>query len=395
MLDEVGRRRKACDMFLRWVSQGQISAFALTEPSAGSDTARVATRAKLRSVPVEVEPDGVMHFISAGGKEPRYLLDADRLVFQGDKAAYRWSDDAEPAPIHFDEYDYETDDPAKMRYYDHGGRRIHFTDIAQLRQRDGRLWYDYWELTGAKMWITNGRMSGIMCLYAKTDESAGPGVTGFIVDRHAEGLIVGKDEEKLGQCGSPTNELSLQAVRVPRENVIGLEGRGQVNALDTLNVGRAGLAMSAIAQMDRLIESSRAFARATYGGVPDWVQWRLQRMEELRFISEALGNEVIGRFEHPQTKSVRMESAVSKMLCSEALHTIIELAEEIHGLAGQTQLHLVEKRKRDARVLNIYEGTNEVQRFSVLKDLAAEIGPRWEKAPGAPPASVNREVLEL
>src|SRR6202011_5358042 len=99
--------------------------------------------------------------------------------------------------------------------------------------------------------------------------------------------------------------------------------------------------------------------------------------------------------EHPQTKSVRLESAIAKMLVSELLHRVIEVAEDIHGLAGQTQLHLVEKRKRDARVLNIYEGTNEVQRFSVLKDLAAEIGPRWSKAPAAPPAHLSREVLEL
>jgi electron transfer flavoprotein-quinone oxidoreductase len=395
MVGAIGRRRKACDLFLRWVAQGQISAFALTEPSAGSDTARVATRAKLRSVPVEVEPDGVMHFIPEGGKEPRHLLDADRLVFEGGTAGYRWSPDAEPAPIHFEQYDYETDDPGRIRFYDHGRRRVHFTDIAQLRERDGKLWYHYWELTGAKMWTTNGRMCGVMCLYAKTDDSAGPGVTGFIVDRHAEGLIVGQDEEKLGQCGSPTNELSLQAVRVPRENIIGLEGRGQVNALDTLNVGRAGLATSAVAQMERLIESSRAFARATYGEIPDWVQWRLARMEEIRFTSEALAFEVIGRFEHPQTRSARMESAIAKMFCSEALHTIIEWAEEIRGLAGQTQLHLVEKRKRDARVLNIYEGTNEVQRFSILKDLATEIGPRWSQAPAAPPAHLSRDVLEL
>src|SRR4029077_8195702 len=123
------------------------------------------------------------------------------------------------------DYDYETDDPGRMRFYDHGGRRGSFTHIAQLRERDGQLWYDYWELTGAKMWITNARMAGVFCLYAKTQE----GVTGFIVDRHAEGLVVGKDEAKMGQLGSPTNELTLLAVRVPRENVLGLEGRGQVN----------------------------------------------------------------------------------------------------------------------------------------------------------------------
>src|SRR5436853_7418987 len=102
----------------------------------------------------------------------------------------------------------------------------------------------------------------------------------------------------MGQCGSPTNELSLQTVRVPRENVLGLEGRGQVNALETLNVGRAGLAMSAMAQMEGLIDHSRAFARATHGDIPDWTAWRLRRMEELRFTSEALAFEVVGRFDH-------------------------------------------------------------------------------------------------
>lgn len=403
---ELGRRREACDLFLRWVAAGQISGFALTEPSAGSDTARVATRARLRSVPVEREPDGVLRFVPFESNEPRYLLDARRLEFRAvaggsapDSAKapaadlgahYRWSDDAEPSLLHFDEYDYETDDPGRSRYYDHGGRRVHFTDIAQLRERDGKLWYDYWELTGAKMWITNGRIMGVMCLYAKTDE----GVTGFLVDRHAEGLVVGKDEEKMGQCGSPTNELSLQKVRVPRENVLGLEGRGQVNALEALNVGRAGLGISSMAQLDGLIQESRAFARSTHGDVPDWAAWRLGRMEEDRFTAEALAWDVIGRFEHKQTKSVRMESAIAKMLNTELLHRVIELAEDIHGLAGQTQLHTVEKRKRDARVLNIYEGTNEIQRSLILKDLAAELAPRWTRN-GPPPIHVGREAIDL
>jgi electron transfer flavoprotein-quinone oxidoreductase len=410
--EELGRRRQACDLYLRWIAAGQISAFALTEPSAGSDTARVATRAKLQSVPVEVEPDGVLRFVPAGGKGPRYLLDAQRLEFRTGlvhgraelRAFYRWSNRAEPALIHFDEYDYETDDPRRLRYYDHGGRRIHFTDIAQLRKRDGKLWYDYWELNGAKMWITNGRVCGVLCLYAKTET----GVTGFLVDRHAEGLTVGKDEDKMGQCGSPTNELSLQAVRVPRENVLGLEGRGQVNALETLNVGRAGLAMSAMCQMKPIIESCRSEIqqseirnpkseiRNPKSEMPAWVAWRIKRMEEERFIAEALAYEVIGRFEHKGTKSVRLESAVAKMLASELLHSLIETAEEIHGLEGQTERHLIEKRKRDARVLTIYEGTNEIQRFFILKDVVSEVAPRWGKpAEPATPAYISREAVEL
>jgi electron transfer flavoprotein-quinone oxidoreductase len=388
---ELARRRAACDLFLRWVASGQISAFALTEPSAGSDTARVATRARLQSVPIEPAEGGAYRFTPAGGKEPRTLLDADRLEFRPDGVYYRWSEQAKPALIRFDEYDYETDNPQRTRYYYTEGGPVHFTDVGQLRNRDGRVWYDYYELTGAKMWITNGRMAGIMALYAKTEQ----GVTGYIVDRHAEGLIVGKDEDKLGQCGSPTNELSLQAVRVPRENVLGLEGRGQVNALETLNVGRAGLAMSAMAQMAGLIAMSRDYSQKTYGGIPDWVDWRLRRMEEDRYTAEALAHDVIGRFEHPQTKSVRMESAVSKMLVSELLHRVIETAEDIHGLAGQTALHLVEKRKRDARILNIYEGTNEVQRFTILKDLAAEVAPRWARAESVTPNHLGREALEL
>src|SRR5262249_29609338 len=78
-LAELGRRREGCDLFLRWIASGQISAFALTEPSAGSDTARVGTRAVLRSVPVEKEPSGAWRFVPAGAREPRVVLDA-RLV---------------------------------------------------------------------------------------------------------------------------------------------------------------------------------------------------------------------------------------------------------------------------------------------------------------------------
>src|SRR5262249_36520964 len=126
------------------------------------------------------------------------------------------------------------------------------------------------------------------------------------------------------------------------------------------------------------------------------VEWRLGRMEEDRFTAEAIAFDVIGRFEHPQTKSVRMESAIAKTLVSEMLQRLIETAEEIYGIAGQTRRHLIEKRKRDARVYNIYEGTNEVQRFLILRDLVAEIAPRWRKGQAPTlPEYMSPEALEL
>src|SRR5262249_52022971 len=121
--DELRRRLEACDSFLQWVASGQISAFALTEPSAGSDTARGATRAALRARPVEVEPDGALRFVPVGRNDYRHLVDARRVQFSAGQPFYRWSEHQPPAPIHFGEYDYETDDPHRLRYYDQGGRR--------------------------------------------------------------------------------------------------------------------------------------------------------------------------------------------------------------------------------------------------------------------------------
>jgi electron transfer flavoprotein alpha subunit len=119
-------------------------------------------------------------------------------------------------------------------------------------------------------------------------------------------------------------------------------------------------------------------------------------MEEERFTAEALALEVVGLFEHPQTTSVRMESAIAKMLVSELLHGMIERTEDIYGLEGQTCLHLVEKRKRDARILNIYEGTNEIQRFLILKDLATEFAVgHVSNVPSQLPNYLGPEALEL
>src|ERR1041385_1906844 len=181
----------------------------------------------------------------------------------------------------------------------------------------------------------------------------------------------------MGQRGSPTNELGLSGVCVPRECVIGIEGRGQVNALETLNVGRAGLCVSTVAMMLKIVEQTRAFVKERGLEQKTDVHQLLGAMTEELYAAESLAYELIGLFDHKGTESVRMESAIGKYYGSEALHRIIRWAEAIHGCHSQTAEYEIEKHRRDARVLNIYEGTNEVQRFLMIKDLSGEILGRW------------------
>ena len=355
VIAELDRRAEAHKLFLRLVSAGQISAFALTEPSAGSDSGGIQTRAELKKVEVLTDTDGVKYFML--GAERKNIINAATIDL---------------SKIDYSKYDYKTDDPAKFRYYQHNGKRIPIHDIAQIRRDGDKEFYEYYELNGAKMWITNGHIAGVFCLYARTKE----GPSGFMVDRHAEGLIVGKDEEKMGQRGSPTNELGLTSVRVPRENVIGIEGRGQVNALETLNVGRLGLCVSAVSMMAKIVEQTRAFI---LDHKLDEKKWMLNSMAVELYATESLAYELIGRADHHGTKSVRTESAIGKYYASEALHRTIRAAERIMGIEGCTQLHELEKHRRDARVLNIYEGTNEVQRFLILRDIVDHVLPQWRK----------------
>ena len=360
-LEELPRRERAHKLFLRNLGHGGVSAFALTEPTAGSDSGGVKTMAVLRTAMLSPLPDGRYVFspTSELDKCRRYLIDADRVEFSRDGMAYRTPDDT-LCPIRYDRYDYAADEG--VRYYEHQGTVCEFHDIGQVRQTATGPMYEYYSLTGAKMWITNGSLASQFCLYAQTPE----GVTGFMVDRHAEGLKVGADEQKTGQRGSPTNEISLDNARVPREAVIGYEGHGQVNALETLNVGRCGLAAVAGALARKLLAEASV-------NIPPTVQRDrlLGEAAAIQFGSESLAYYLIGLFDRPH-ESVRMESAIAKYVCSEDVHEIISLIERAYGPAGQTEQFLLEKARRDARILNIYEGTNEVQRFLILKDLIAQ-----------------------
>jgi electron transfer flavoprotein-quinone oxidoreductase len=145
-----------------------------------------------------------------------------------------------------------------------------------------------------------------------------------------------------------------------------------------------------------MIERSRAFALAVHGEMPDWAAWRLERMEQIRFSVLALAYEVIGRLNHPQTRSLRLESAIARMMISELLLEMLALAEDIYGLHSQTELQPLEKRKRHARILALQDGASDVQRFFILKTLVRGLAPRWSAPAAAPlPSYLGDESLEI
>ncbi|HUI46707.1 MAG TPA: acyl-CoA dehydrogenase family protein [Nitrospirota bacterium] len=359
--DELPRRERCHKLFLHYLGHGGVSAFALTEPTAGSDSGGIKTTARLSAAMLTPLDDGRYAFLvdEADEKSVRYLIDADRIMFTGQGIAYRTPDE-QPSLIQYDRYDYTMD--KGVRYFLYKGSICEFHDIGQPRLTGTGSVYEYYRLTGAKMWITNGSIATQFCLFALTEE----GVTGFLVDRHSEGLKVGADEKKMGQRGSPTNEISIDNVRVPHEAVIGYEGHGQVNALETLNVGRCGLAVVSGALMHKLLDE----ARTQLPSSPDRDKL-LGEAAAILFGSESLAFYLIGLFDRPH-ESVRMESAIAKYACSEDIHEFISLVEYAFGPQGQTEHFLLEKARRDARILTIYEGTNEVQRFLILRDLIAQ-----------------------
>lgn len=349
-------RRVAHERFLRFLGCGQISAFALTEPAAGSDTGGIQTRAVRREVAAEPLGNGFYRFIPHGRSEARVLCEGARFDFENRRPHYRLDDGTFGM----------LDDSAWDLRSQQGERRIRadsqthvFHDIGAVIERNGKPVYRYWELTGNKMWITNGSVADRYSLYSQSDY----GETGFMLERRSEGLRIGPNESKLGQRASPTNELTLDRVRVSAEQVIGYRGHGQVNALETLSVGRGGLVMGCATLAERLLHDYTAEWRRE-------PQLHAQAQAEYERI-ETLAARLMGLMDRVDLTSgdFRIEAALSKYLASEGLHRILMWFEKLHGPNAAAREEPIEKWRRDIRILNIYEGTNEVQRFLALKDL--------------------------
>ncbi len=254
------------------------------------------------------------------------------------------------------------------------------SDAAATRTRAVREG-DSYILDGTKHFITNGSICDVAVVLALTDPALGPrgGMTGFIVESQWEGFKVSKIEDKMGIRGSPTCEIVLEELRVPQENVLGPVGMGFVTFMKTLDVGRTTIGAASLggAQyvLDRAIEW--AVTREAFGGPiahKQSIQWMIADMAaEI----EALRSLVYRTAWLVDTKQpFSREAAICKLFGSEVCSRVTDKALQIHGALGYSRHMPLERGLRDARISEIFEGTNEIQRIVIAANIFQEHGVR-------------------
>jgi butyryl-CoA dehydrogenase len=236
---------------------------------------------------------------------------------------------------------------------------------------------DHYVLNGLKHFITNGGVAKIYTVIAMTDPSKGSrGATAFIVEEGTPGFSYGKKEDKMGIRASATCELVFEDCRVPKENIIGKEGMGFIVAMRTLDQSRPGVAAQAlgIAQgaLDHAMEYSR---KRVQFGAPisnlQAIQFKLADMATHIEAARALTYSV-ARMVDAGSKDFSKESAMAKLMASDTAMWVTTEAVQIFGGYGYMKEYPIEKYMRDAKITQIYEGTNEIQRGVIAHQLIKE-----------------------
>lgn len=241
--------------------------------------------------------------------------------------------------------------------------------IATTYKRDG----DSFVINGTKLFITNGGYRGIGVVLASKDPGLRhKGLSAFIVDLETPGVTVLKNESKLGIRGSSTTSFALDSVRVPAENLLGEEGQGFKIAMETLNGGRIGIASQALGIAEGAFERALAYAkerRQFDNPISELqaIQFKLAdmyaRIETSRLVVYRAA------WLKDNHKPFAAEAAMCKIVASETATYVTHQAIQIHGGYGYITEYEVERMYRDARITEIYEGTNEVQRLIVARAL--------------------------
>ena len=243
-------------------------------------------------------------------------------------------------------------------------------------------------LTGTKIYVTNGREADTIVVMAGTDVKLGPagGVTAFLLDRGTPGFRIGRCEKKMGLHGTSTAELILDHVELGPEHVLGEVGKGFGVAMTALDVGRVSLGAASLGGIGAALDQALKFSQErTQFGLPiseyEAIQFKLADMamhaEALRYLvyhaaahQDRMGHDPKAWGREERARKTR-EAAVVKCLASEWASAAIDEALQIHGGLGYIRGTPIERAYRDARISEIFEGTNEIQRVVIARDLLA------------------------
>ncbi len=238
-------------------------------------------------------------------------------------------------------------------------------------RRDG----DEWVITGTKNWITNLGVADFYVVFAVTDPDAGHsrGITAFVVEADRPGFSVGKLEHKLGIRGSPTGQPIFDGVRVPQENVIGEVNEGFKVAMATLDRSRLGVAAQALGIAQGATDYAAAYAQERRQfGKPiasfQAIQFKLADMETQCAAARELLYQACAKIDRGDP-DVGKYSAMAKLFCSDTAMSVTVEAVQILGGYGYVKEYPVERMMRDAKITQIYEGTNEIQRLVIARTL--------------------------
>jgi len=244
--------------------------------------------------------------------------------------------------------------------------------LSTLARRTG----DRYLLKGNKVFVTNGVAADTFIVYATVDPGLRhKGICAFIVERGSPGLTLGKPEHKLGITCSGSVEIVLDGCEVPAENLLGAEGEGFKIAMGTLDGGRIGIAAQAIGIARAALEESLAYSqgRQAFGErIADFqaIQWKLADMATEVEAARLLAYRAAWTRDHRERCS--LETSMAKLFASEACMRAAREGVQIHGGYGYINEYTVERLFRDAKITEIYEGTSEIQRLVIAKEILRE-----------------------
>jgi alkylation response protein AidB-like acyl-CoA dehydrogenase len=232
---------------------------------------------------------------------------------------------------------------------------------------------DSYVINGRKQFITNGPVADVAVIFASTDRSKGPrGVSAFVVDTKTPGFHVGTIEKKMGISCSPTSELIFEDMRVPKGNMLGKKGRGMWVAMTTIDGARAGVAAQCVGVAQRALEEGIAYAkqRKQFGQTIAGFQLIQAHIADMTVMVEAARLLTLkAAWLRDQGLPCGTAASIAKLYASEIATKVTHKAVQIHGGYGYIKDYVVERLYRDARIMELYEGTSEIQRIGIALDM--------------------------